>query len=316
MATDEPPRNFVTLLTGRDFSRLLYANPVCFLTTQRPSSGDGGQGSHNVMVISWLSPVNNEGTVMLSMNKRRFSAVCLESRPEFVLSVPVAGMEPLVLQVGKYSGRRGDKFTQIPSLVKIPIDDEPVAEETCESGSSSSSGGGGGSGRTRVGNRFAALLADSSTEGSGSDSEGRGPAEVAEGGAVAPLAVAPLVTIGGTAAWLKCIVLRKTDVDDDHHLIVAQVVSAAVDERYWNGKCFAPRDAGTPQALAFLGSQVFARTAPTPTSTPPAATTAASSSADYSATHVDVTGATCGDGGRSVEKKQRRCLCASGRWLG
>ena len=48
-------------------SRLLYPNPVCFL-----SSWAGGR--RNLMTISWLTAVDNEGRFVLSMNQRRHTA--------------------------------------------------------------------------------------------------------------------------------------------------------------------------------------------------------------------------------------------------
>jgi flavin reductase (DIM6/NTAB) family NADH-FMN oxidoreductase RutF len=284
-ARGDHQQDFVELESGRDFSRLLYANPVCFLVTHRVEGG-----GHNAMVLSWLSPVNNEGTVMLSMNKRRYSAACLAARGDFVLSVPVGGMEALVLAVGKSSGRRGDKFAQLsPALTKMPLGGAAAVAAAAAAALKAAA--------VPVKNRFSALLsASSSDDGSGvGDSDGggdgsndggdgsddgrdsRGGGEAAAGrmenkicGGVAaalPL-LRPLVAVGGTVAWLQCRVLRISDADADHALVIAQVDAAAVDRRYWDGKCFrAPP--GAPPALAFLGSQTFAHT------TAPAEATAA-----------------------------------------
>ena len=96
---------FIPLDSGRDFSRILYSNPVCFLCTHKPG------GSHNVMTISWLMPMNNGGLLAFSINRARFSAVCLEQRPDdFVLCVPTSELQDLVLTVGKHCGRGYDKF--------------------------------------------------------------------------------------------------------------------------------------------------------------------------------------------------------------
>ena len=226
---------FVPLQSGRDFSRLLYASPVCFLTSRRPQK-DG----HNVMTISWLSCINNEGRVMLSMNKRRFSAECVEADPEFVLSIPCGGMEDLVLMVGKYSGRRGDKFSLIDGLRKMP-----VSANTSDGKFLSSK---------PPRNKFSALEMSSSDEEGGGDDR-----EVSLEGSTAPVAWLPPVAVEGTVAWLRLKVLRVLDGDALHNLIIANVEEASVKRGYWNGKCFAPVEGSRlPPLLKFLGSQNFA----------------------------------------------------------
>lgn len=70
------------------FARLLYANPVCLLTT---SSSDNvtSHPRFNVMTISWLTPTtNSDGGVILSMNASRFSATLLKSSRRFGTFLP------------------------------------------------------------------------------------------------------------------------------------------------------------------------------------------------------------------------------------
>lgn len=55
------------------FSRLLYPNPVCLLTT----NPDAANEHPNVMVLSWLAPVNNDGLFVFSINKRRHTTTRL-----------------------------------------------------------------------------------------------------------------------------------------------------------------------------------------------------------------------------------------------
>ncbi|KAL7476503.1 hypothetical protein ACHAW6_002362 [Cyclotella cf. meneghiniana] len=160
---DESKRlDWIQLTTGKEFSRLLYPNPVCFLSTcdqgyafnditssfelsssevefNESNCGPGIDnepkhetvGKKNVMVLSWITPTNNCGKFMFSINRNRFSTSLLaplvaqstsvlnrwnERREnfrtgiEFALSVPVKGMEELVLNVGSVSGRFGSKF--------------------------------------------------------------------------------------------------------------------------------------------------------------------------------------------------------------
>lgn len=129
VAVTTPPPRWVDVIDPRHRSRLLYPNPVCFLvTTDPPNDRDGRNSGCNVMVVSWLTAVNNNGQVLLSINKRRHTARCLACHPTFVLCVPVAGMEPRVLSVGKCSGRRGDKLAWL-QLPMVPLGGEAQAQE-------------------------------------------------------------------------------------------------------------------------------------------------------------------------------------------
>lgn len=103
---------FISVPKSR-LSRLLYMNPVCLLSTE---SND--RSVSNVMTISWLTCVDNNGHFFASMNRGRFSWTVLSNQEEanrhFVLSVPVAGMESTVLAIGGQSGRGGrNKFTEL-----------------------------------------------------------------------------------------------------------------------------------------------------------------------------------------------------------
>ena len=102
------------------------------------TTSDSTSTKDNVMVLSWLTATNNEGAFMFSIHKSRCSASLLtpptvedidriRSREkdtdnncnhannfqvgiEFTLSVPIKGMEQMVLDVGSISGRYGSKF--------------------------------------------------------------------------------------------------------------------------------------------------------------------------------------------------------------
>ena len=237
-------QEWINLQDEKSFSRLLYTNPVCFLTTWTPTSRIP---RWNVMVVSWLSATNNNGRFMMSMNKRRFTNAAFTTRNdnsedvgvEFVLSVPVAGMEELVLNVGKTSGRWGSsKFLQ---------DYSNASDVSCQSVSQP---------RKSKRKKFTqAVQGLKATKLGASQEKVENEDE--------PFA------IQGTVAHLKCrsyAVPTDTDgndlIDDDHDLILAQVHEAYVDTNYWDEqkKLFRPQasDPGAlPPYLTFFGSQTF-----------------------------------------------------------
>ena len=81
--------------------RLLYTNPVCLLTSSDPATG-----ARNVMTISWLTPLSNRATFLASMNVTRHSAGIVGKSQRFVLSVPTAADEAMVLAIGKCTGSK------------------------------------------------------------------------------------------------------------------------------------------------------------------------------------------------------------------
>eukprot|EP00966_Prymnesium_polylepis_P327341 7383221-Prymnesium_polylepis.1 len=72
-------------------SRVLYANPVCVLSTV-----DEEQRRRNAMVVSWLTPTNNHGVFVMAINRQRHTAPLLLGRRAFCLSPAVAGMEEML----------------------------------------------------------------------------------------------------------------------------------------------------------------------------------------------------------------------------
>lgn len=209
---------------GRDYSRLLYTNPVCFLST---TDSHGGPPKRNVMSVTWLSATNNSGKFMMSINSKRYTASLLTKERRFVLSVPVKGMEQLVLNVGKTSGRwKSSKFPKdhinnCPSIV-----DHKKKKFKFEHGIE-------GLVATKIG----------TSQGITDEDE--------------PFA------IQGTVAHLVCESYNILDqqsqiIDDDHYLVMAQVKDAYVDKEYWDEKkkLFRPSSASNPY-LTFFGSQTF-----------------------------------------------------------
>jgi flavin reductase (DIM6/NTAB) family NADH-FMN oxidoreductase RutF len=103
--------------------RLLYGCPVCILTTPKSEA----HPYPNAMTLSWLCPVNNQGLFTFSINEKRHTATRLHAAhlasessgeaAEFVLNIPVQGMEEMVLGIGSCSGAKGDKLERL----KIPL---------------------------------------------------------------------------------------------------------------------------------------------------------------------------------------------------
>lgn len=111
-------------------ARLLFPNPACVLVTPNaaiPASGGRGEPlqppslpsqppdaseydprAFNAMTVTWLSPVDNHGHFVMSLNSGRHSAGNLRragAGAAFTLSPAVAGQEPLLLALGSCSGR-------------------------------------------------------------------------------------------------------------------------------------------------------------------------------------------------------------------
>ena len=104
-------------------SRLLYANPVCFLAVPFPSSVLTATScasssavdrpscvSCNMMAISWLTATDNNGSFFMSMNNCRASSDFIQesnsSSRLFTLSIACEGCEDMLLAVGTTSARK------------------------------------------------------------------------------------------------------------------------------------------------------------------------------------------------------------------
>lgn len=130
---------FLVLTEPKLRSRVLYPNPVCLLTTWGEVDKTWRK---NAMTVSWLTCLNNDGDVLLSINARRHSVAAILSGRAFGLSVPTSDHAALVLKVGACSGYKVDKLASIQDLAAV---------ETTEA----KAGKGG----------FAALMSDSDDEG-------------------------------------------------------------------------------------------------------------------------------------------------------
>ena len=267
--SDDP---WVTLNGPKEFSRLLYPNPVCFLCTPSLECPADEEYYHeNVMTLSWLTAINNEGCFVMSLNRRRATARYFKTetnitrnnnpnptskiRPtgrEFCLCVPIAGMESLVLAVGRTSQRFGSKFQREEN--DGPSTNNRTAATTPVSGSGSHAGVvvKGMSKRQRK------RLEQTECFENGIPDLIRVP--FGTGGDVSSTG---LFCIGGTVAHMHCrtylVVDDNVDTQQDTHCIVyARVVNAVCRSSYWNGrkKIFCS-SLGERPILTFLGSQTF-----------------------------------------------------------
>ncbi|GKY91775.1 hypothetical protein MPSEU_000149200 [Mayamaea pseudoterrestris] len=284
---DSCSNDWIELTEEKQFSRLLYPNPVCFLGTTTPpccqssraippcvndeindqvvNSKDISQ-IRNVMVLSWLTPTNNHGRFVFSMNKHRHSASILydsfsafkqiqQQQPvtRFSLSVPVKKMEELVLAVGGVSGRWADKFPEQTHAAAASLDNleaTPVSFNSTDERIQTNSKGRKQTRRKRKLPRY--------------------PLGIPGLEAVAPGSNRPLsddhsnFAVRGTVAHLECNLLHMLSddaaiIDKDHYLVSAQVTKAFVRRSHWNAdkKLFQPQDDHAPPLLTFLGSQTF-----------------------------------------------------------
>ena len=291
--------HWIHLKERKEFSRLLYPNPVCFLSTYQGNE----QKQPNVMILSWLTATNNYGRFMFSINKRRHSAQQFlmtdgqgQKQQEFTLSIPVAGMEDLVLAVGSTSGRLRSKFPSSTDDRCQPLANSrsrPEGEgdkeerklssrqkrkqqqlEFSKCGISNLHPVEFGKGDDYV---IANLLSSSpsSSENNGSADDGDRAENDSRSNRHKPFC------IKGTVAHLHCRVYNsmKNDdssdnnnndndssninhndiIDQGHILILAEVIDAYCRSDYWDPikKLFRPIHPEAPPYLTFFGSQSF-----------------------------------------------------------
>lgn len=195
-----------------------------------------GGSRRNVMVLSWLTPVNNEGAFVCAVHKRRFSAECLQLRGHFALSVPVQGMEALILKVGDITGKNVDKFQLIDGLTPVEL----------------------GTFSEKLASKLAAKKAKA-TGGANAN-----PFAVLEGGDAAERQERALLGedetgVSGCVSHMECRVVSMKDADDGkHHLVSAQILRAWVHPDYWNDKHFLPTTSQLPALISFAGASHFA----------------------------------------------------------
>ncbi|KND01685.1 uncharacterized protein SPPG_03480 [Spizellomyces punctatus DAOM BR117] len=223
-------------------SRLLYPNPVCFLTTVAPqtSSSDGNDANavcgwrRNIMTISWLTPLDNHGHFICSMKSTRYSHTMLLSTNVFVLNVPVKGMESLVTAVGACSGAVvGDKFDHLNIQICAP---GWISDGEWPSSSSKTS------------------------------LEQAPPSTPKSAKQKAIPTHHPVLAIPSCAAHLICRVEERQE-RYGHDILYCVIDQGFVKQEYWDGRNFAPTSESVPPFLSFLGTKRFAYTVPAVTAT-------------------------------------------------
>ena len=266
VALPSPPADGVdaVVLSDAHLSRPLYANPVCFLSTW-------AVGRRNLMTISWVSPLDNDGHFTLSMNARRHSARLLAANPVFCLSVACAGLENLLLRVGGCTGARlPDKASTLGVPLCQPGWAPLVSGEATLHGADDRPPGASDHQPHAVDDE-ASVVADPEDE-SGGDSIPAEDTGDAWGG-LGPLSASRCFTVPHEAAsevqrfngafavapGIAHVVARVETVRLLHgHLqLTCQTVRAYVRQEYWSGKTLEPQRDGLPSPLNFLGSQRF-----------------------------------------------------------
>ena len=100
--------NDTVQIKGNMMCRLLYPNPVCLLSVYDPV-----KHMSNVMTITWLTAIDNHGTFVCSISKRRHTSELLRVSSIFVLNIPTRELEETILAIGSCTGRDTDKFREL-----------------------------------------------------------------------------------------------------------------------------------------------------------------------------------------------------------
>ncbi|RKO92592.1 hypothetical protein BDK51DRAFT_41509 [Blyttiomyces helicus] len=211
-------------------ARLLYANPVCLLTTV--ARADDSSYRRNVMTISWLTPIDNDVRILFPWFGGPPSSNDCGFESMFVLNVPVQGMEDLIVSIGGCTGREvGDKFDhlQIPSCSPgwadqawPPSDPTPIPPQAPSSP------------RSR---------------------RPRPP--------TAPPRPATIAIGTGCVAHLVCRIEERQQ-RRGHSVFFSKIEEGFVRASYWDGRNFAGRGEADAPYLSFLGTKRFASVNPLP----------------------------------------------------
>ena len=290
-------------LSPPHLSRPLYPNPVCFLATW--SAPGTRPRRRNLMTISWIAPIDNEGRFFASMNQRRHSAKLLMAHPYLVLSAACAGLETMLTRVGGCTGARVEKASTLgvplcrPGWMALSDTSEGEDGDGDDDGSPDAASAGGdaddskqasdGSDEESVLRRMAGMARARGARASEA-AEGRTPhtdecsappwpseGELTLGSAMDDDEYTTLAALAGAFAvspGVAHICAKVTHVRGahGHYLLTCETLKAFVRGDYWSGKTLERQDASLPPILSFVGSQRFGRVvgAGEDTSAPPA----------------------------------------------
>ncbi|MFW9832265.1 MAG: flavin reductase family protein [Candidatus Thorarchaeota archaeon] len=102
-------------------------------------SSKSPDGQNNVLTIAWIIPTSvNPPLLTMSIRKERFSYPIIRETGEFVVNIPTFDMAEKVIKAGRMSGKRIDKFGELPltprkaKVVKAPLIEECVAHLECK----------------------------------------------------------------------------------------------------------------------------------------------------------------------------------------
>lgn len=289
-STGNAPAYVYTRVPSHLAGRLLFANPVCFLVTQ---NSDGG---HNVMTISWLTPVDNRGNFVLSMNSNRHSLRNLQSRSSptctsaggaghgdssgavaetataaqssairtmFTLNPAVEGMQGMLLAVGGVSGSTLQQETSHAADAGEARSGKPqlLGLPLCRPG----------------GDAAAEPLRQQQASGSSNKK-----AKVQF-----PLYADGVRCVADCPAHLVCEVVRQLlpashddgggGLDLGHHVMLCRIIEAFVQPAYWTtGKTFGPPalSSSSGSTVVVAGEFPAADVSPASTAPPPESTCA------------------------------------------
>ena len=244
-------------------SRLLYSNPVCFLCTNDVQTL---RASTNIMTVSWITPIDNKGTFVMSLNNSRHTVSNLfpESFPrgvssKFTLSLAVRGHEDVLKRIGSMSGKDATNRGKKAELAGLQLSKLFIPTPA-----------GKGKKRARATETTTVIEEEEGEEGwevecvMGEIGKSQCPAHLA---CVVEriLASDPKVERssgdGGRVEY-DAIQDTSTTTFGGHLLLQCRIVFGRVDPQYFlDGKCLAP-PLSSPGLLSFLGSGNFAEMRP------------------------------------------------------
>ena len=282
----------VVQLAPPHLSRPLYPNPVCFLSTWKPSSTQ-----RNLMTISWITAIDNDGRFFASMNQKRHSATMLMAHPYLVLTVACAGLEPLLTRVGGCSGSRMDKTTTLDVPICRPgwavLDDEAAHTRSRQAAQEDEAKGsepveeseeeeeddddedamlrrmtGAHVARALSGAKSHVQLpeAEENDDGSGTvravgatqpwPADGQMSLGAAKNEASTHAALADAFAVAPGVAHV-CAKVTHVRGAHGHYMLTCETLTAFVRSQYWSGKTLEREDSALPPILSFVGSQRF-----------------------------------------------------------